>query len=244
MIKNLKTILNTLLVVFPCNLNASDLQSEMEQYLPDQAMPLYYEQKKFGVLDCWYFGKLPLNKKLCPILTNLIDKTAVANKCKHQIETNLQILDDSKSGITIDWYKNKASVNLDPRLLIRPQDDQFALNEHEFQLHVAQKINNRKIEQKCKEIFFLGPVLSLALRDILQNIDHPFFNLINRYELIFYPTFNAVSSYWFLHRYAKNLNKESAKTLGAEEYAQSLDQKINIIFNKNQKSWSKWFGIN
>jgi hypothetical protein len=60
---------------------------------------------------------------------------------------------------------------------------------------------------------------------LLQNIDHPFFNLINRYELIFYPTLHAVTSYWFLHRFAKNLNKESAKTLGAEEYEQSLDKK-------------------
>jgi hypothetical protein len=242
MIKNLKSIFNMLLVAFSCNLNASDLQSEIEQYLPNQAMPLYYEQKKFGVSDSWSFGKIPINRKFCPILTNLINKTSFATKSKYEIETNLQILDDSKSGINIDWHKNKASLNLDPRLLIRPQDGHIALNEHELQLHLAQKLNNHKIEKKCMQMLILGPMLSLKLRNVLQNIDHPLCNLINRYDWIFYPTLQSITSYLYLHRFAKNLNKESAKNLGAEDYVESLDNKLNIIFNKKQNSWSKWFG--
>lgn len=240
--KKFKKILNTFLFAYLFNLKASNLQNEIEEYLPDQAMQLYYEQKKFGVSDNWSFGKIPINKKFCPILTNLINKTALLNKSKYQIESNLQILDDSKSGINIDWHKNKALLTLDPRLHVRPKDDKFALNENEIQLLIAKELNNHKIKQKCKQLFFLGPVLSLKLRNILQNIDHPLCNFINKYDAIFYPTLQAVASYWYLNRYAKNLNKESVKTLGAEDYVESLDKKINIIFNKNEKSWSKWFG--
>jgi hypothetical protein len=239
--KDLKLILQAIFVAFSANLQASDLKSEIEEFLPDYSMPTYYEYQRLGYNDSCNFGKLLINEKLCPILTNLINKTSVKNKFKHQIETNLQILDDSTSGITINWHKKKASLTLDPRLLIRPQDDLLALNEHELQLHIAHKLNSHKIDQRCKQMLFIGPVLGLKLRHILQNIDHPLCNLINRYDWIFYPTLQAVTSYCYLHRFAKNIDKESAKAMGLEESAKSLDEKLNIIFNKDQKSWSKIF---